>query len=100
MADLQAQAFDNAVKAVNSNLTFPQYVFTSNTWGAYFFFEDMRIFDAAFVEAVRSLLEVERSQVACIINLDRLDKPSPRTRAAIYFERQSDGAAVRTWNAR
>ena len=91
MTSRQEQAFDNALKAVDSNLTFPQYVFTQKLWTTYFFFEDMLLFQAVFIEAIRSLLEIERSNAACIVNLNRLDWPMPRGLAAIYFDGRSNG---------
>jgi len=48
---------------------FPRNVFSPN-WCEFFFFDSDWMFDVAFIEQVKTLLEIERATCACLRNLD------------------------------
>jgi hypothetical protein len=63
------QASTNLRRQINANSRFPSNVFGQG-WGSFHFFDSDWMFDAGFVEHVKSLLNVEGSVCGCLVNLD------------------------------
>ncbi|MBV8460903.1 MAG: hypothetical protein JO009_08445 [Candidatus Eremiobacteraeota bacterium] len=59
----------NLDAALVPGFRFPLNVFRGQ-WGGYLFFDGDLIFDAQFVKAVRTLLEIENAECACLRILD------------------------------
>jgi hypothetical protein len=54
--------------ALKSDREIPKNIF-AGPWDQFLFFDPDRVFDAAFVESVQALLEIEKATVACLCNL-------------------------------
>lgn len=63
------QASENLARTIDVENRFPNYVFRG-TWDRFYLFGSDWIFEGAFMDKVSSLLGVEGSTCACLVNLD------------------------------
>jgi hypothetical protein len=63
------KAASNLEDEIHSDRRFPQNVFSAN-WCEFLFFDSDWMFDSAFIERVKALLDLERANCACLRNLD------------------------------
>jgi hypothetical protein len=59
----------NVEKCLAPDVRFPRNVFVGQ-WDQFFFFDSDLLFDSAFVDQVKTLLDIEGAACACLVNLD------------------------------
>jgi len=64
-------ALSNLSKTIDAGRRFPRNVFLG-PWSDFLFFDSDWLFDARFVEQVKSLLDIEGGTCACLANLDQI----------------------------
>jgi len=68
-AEFSKNASANMEKSIRSNARFPEYVFNEK-WEIFLFFDPDWVFVEEFPEKMKTLLEIEGGECACICNLD------------------------------
>jgi hypothetical protein len=72
------RAYSNLEAAIDRNARLPRNVFRSG-WANFYLFNSDWMFEGAFIEKVRTMLQHEGANCACIVNLDRDAGAAPAT---------------------
>lgn len=68
--DKRFRAFGNSIASVDVNRNLPDDVFVG-AWAKFLFCESDRIFSSEFISVIKKLVDIERAEVACLLNISR-----------------------------
>ncbi|TCG09428.1 hypothetical protein BZM27_05610 [Paraburkholderia steynii] len=84
------QSYANAIAAYDSGKNFPEQVFHGN-WQKFLFFQSDYLFSSEFVDTVHDVLQQERANTVCLLNLGRTNVDDSESSASIYIDEEMNG---------
>jgi hypothetical protein len=96
--DAAKQAVANLDAALVTRKQFPENIFLGK-WDSFFFFDPDYIFEAPFVEVVKTLMESENGRCACLRNLDIMGSDGSLERSLLFLDRETTGEAYQAFLA-
>lgn len=83
--DKRLRAFGNSIAFVDVNRSLPDAVFVG-VWDRFLFCESDRIFSSEFIRVIKKLFDIERAEVACLLNVSRSEGRDFESSSAFFMD--------------